>query len=46
MPHRRDPLPQGGTARTRNDSDVHARAEVADWAPMIVRQRARHNEEL
>jgi hypothetical protein len=45
VPYRRESLPQGGTARTRNDGDVHARVEVADRPPMIVRPRASHNEE-
>ena len=45
MPHRRDSLPQGGTARTRNDRDVHPRAEVAARPPMIIRPHMRHDEE-
>ena len=45
VPHRRDSLPQGETARTRNDGDVHARAEVADRPPMIIRPRASHSEQ-
>jgi hypothetical protein len=44
-PYRREPLPQGGTARTRNDADVHTRAEVADRPPMLIRPRASHNEQ-
>jgi hypothetical protein len=46
VPSRRDSLPQAWTARTRNDGDVHARVEVADRPPMIIRPRSRHNEEL
>jgi hypothetical protein len=40
-----DPLPRGAAAWTRNDSDLHARAEVADWPPIIIRPSARHNEQ-
>lgn len=43
--NQRESLPQGGTARTRNDGDVHARAEVADRPPMIIRPHARHSEQ-
>lgn len=45
MPHRRDSLRQGGTARTRNDRDVHTRAEVANRPPMIIRPQVRHDTE-
>ena len=45
MPHPRESLRRRGTARTRNDGDVHARAEVADRPPMIIRPRARHKEQ-
>jgi hypothetical protein len=29
-----------------NDGDIHARAEIADRPPIIIRPRARHNEQL
>lgn len=43
--NQRESRPRGGAARTPNDGDVHARAEVADRPPMIIRPHARHSEQ-
>ena len=42
VPHRLDSPQQARTARTRNDGDVHTRAEASDRRPMIIPALARH----